>query len=376
MALVLAGLGLAGAHIGLSARDQSVGQQINRFLSTQTVPEADPLLAALRGDLLTQFGLVDPTLLTASSPFSQAVAARRAQPGRDDLKNFAIGTAESVLRQIQADPRLREALLQEGDDALVRFGILGSERPGVTLAGLQRIAAAAGFESFRDLVTAEEQFQQVVPQRIAEQERLAGLSRGRTLQAQEGLATLLANLPAADASALAALRQDERERILRESDRAFDEQRGELLRAANFGGFNPGRAVGDLEERRELTRQSSDLDALSRAVALIQAQQGLAGTQAGLLTALDPAQSAQQAAIAAAQTLSAGQRSQFQGSPLAPTSSARAGASIPGAANILASFIGSAQQQQQIGQNQGIINSVFGQNAPASSGGALPIFLP
>jgi hypothetical protein len=103
------------------------------------------------------------------------------------------------------------------------------------------------------------------------------------LDMQAQVRDLLGDLPDASASGIAALRADEKERLLRDMNLGVDEQRSDLLEVANAGGFNPGRPLGDLEEFRAQSTQDADLIALDRALKLIGGQQGVAGTNLGLL---------------------------------------------------------------------------------------------
>ncbi len=240
---------------------------------------ADPLLASLSLDQLVQLGIGDPnafrSILSLSSPFSQAIATY-GRSGED------ADSVQLVGRTISGLSNDIDEMIAQGMSADEISRNLGSGRG---LAGIENAPGIIGI-SFEELVRREVEFRQSIGpevERLSQQAQAAGASRTVGL---ERIAQLTQNIPQADAAAIAALQAREQERLLRELNRGVDEQRADLLRQANAAGFNPGRAVGDIEEFRARATQDSDLDALGRAIATLGGQQQLAANEVGLLQSL------------------------------------------------------------------------------------------
>ena len=155
---------------------------------------------------------------------------------------------------------------------------------------LRNLAGVAGL-SMDELVEREVEFRRTVPQQVAAlQEAAGGLGQARReIMARQSAAML--DFPRAGAEDIAALRELEQERFLRNLDKTLGEQREDLLRSANVAGFNPGRPLGDIEEFRARAVQDADLQSLQNALALLSGQQTLAANELGQArNFLDPLQ--------------------------------------------------------------------------------------
>lgn len=281
MALLGAALIGAGGTLGAAAMGGAGDPQPSESVfGPFGGPEGDPLTGAAALELMTQFGVTDPSILRTivqeSSPLSQAWNNLSPQLPIDEFGSFAKAVAG----------------LQKNIDRIVAGEELSEQElfKGTNLNILRNLAGAAGL-SVNEMVQTEIDFRRTIPDQIAAlQEAAGGLGQARRdIMARQSAAML--DFPRAGAEDIAALRELEQERFLRNLDKTLGEQREDLLRSANVAGFNPGRPLGDIEEFRARAVQDADLQSLQNALALLSGQQTLAANELGQArNFLDPLQ--------------------------------------------------------------------------------------
>jgi hypothetical protein len=210
---------------------------------------------------LIEQGIYDPTSLMQSSP--------------TNIMLGEINSSQTISNKGKAKLARDLRLYIEGGASALSAG---------KLQRLQSyVLSYSGFGSIDELLAADTAYQERLSPMLAAAQEASQGNFAAKLDMQAQVRNLLGDLPDASASGIAALRADEKTRLLRDMNLDVDEQRSDLLEVANAGGFNPGRPLGDLEEFRARATQDADLVALDRALALIGAQQGAAGGNLDLL---------------------------------------------------------------------------------------------
>lgn len=207
--------------------------------------------------------------------------------------------------------RLRDAVAADGQkykiftDPItgVETKIYGGGRPDEAKVNdlakrVGRISSQLGI-NVQELFDREVAFRDQVSEKSVGRQNLADLTAQSREYTMRQIAQLGLDLPSATATDLASLKATEKDRLLRELGVATEDQRNLLLRQANYGNFNPGRAVGELEKQSLMSSQNADTDALGRAFALISSQQGITSNQLGILRGLIDPQAEQNRAFGA-----------------------------------------------------------------------------
>lgn len=316
-AILAATVAAGGASIASAALGSKGGttQTSSSTTGVGRLPETDPVVAYTSFDALLGLGIVDPTILMRASPIANAVDNfQRIDPtlafggGLATQGSLNLGTVSQALVQAYelwtrdpegfakeiAEPLLRQVYSSgKGGGPLgffpgSPFGGEGASTVTVSNKGRRNLAradaAAAAVAQQLDQLFREEQGYRARIEPILNKARLtADEVFGARLSAQEQAARLVQSLPNASAQGLEATKEAEKARLLRDLNQEFDIRSQDQLRAANFGGFNPGRGLGELEKERLRQTQNADQDALGRAVALISGQQQAAGNELTLL---------------------------------------------------------------------------------------------
>lgn len=264
-------------------------------------PSRDPVNAAGSLELLSRFGIFDPSVLQVSSPLNRAIEQMRAAgvtgssgnlSGNQKVARFATATQEAFefvekarregFRTSKPAGRGKtgQSLISEdalsfergteispeeaaklSADEIIRLG-------GFQLKRIEPILGASGFGTLEQLFQAENDFQTQVStlsgrfseaaDRNAEISRIAQQRQLERLQSGE--------------FDLSKLREVEQAR----SEQRLEDARRELLRLGNVAGLNPAGGLRELERLRE----TEENDALGRALALFGGtQQEFAGLQ-------------------------------------------------------------------------------------------------
>jgi len=283
---ILGGAGLSAGGSALSAGQAGSADDTARrrarssggTVTSEVNPLSNPLIAMIVSQSLARFGVVEPSILQGIGPLGRTIEAIRSS-GLTGQEQFG---AIALLRDLQTD------MAGQGVD------IFGRPKPAISLEEAemkfrqsfshQFIRQFGGFETFGELLAAEQQYQQTVGPQVERLNQIAQLSGGRQLAVETALSQITGN--AAQLADFDSLLQGERTRLLRD----FDTERTRALSSANFGGFNP---AGTLE-RLEDSRQDIDLLALERAAGLSNARTGSLANAAALLGSLDPTANAGQ----------------------------------------------------------------------------------
>ena len=269
---VLGGAGSAvGGIFGGSETKPTVQTQ---FSGLPARPGTDPLVAITSFDAMLSLGILDPTILTRASPLAAAIAEM-------SRAGFApIGVHKRAINLINAFEMFRtdpDAFFEEA----VRDPNLSSN---IGLARfIKRGTPAQLALTVMELFQEEVAFRQRIEPILAKAQTTADEVFGARLDARSQLARLAIDLPDASAEAVETLQQQEEERLTRDINRISDEQRTDALKQAQFGGFNPGRIVGDIEEQRGRFLVDADVEARRRAIELITGQQTTAQNEMNLL---------------------------------------------------------------------------------------------
>lgn len=276
-ATILGALIGAGGQIGGGLLSQE-GQEDGRaelakirgsgLLVTNPVALQDPILAAVYAQALGQLGIVQPSLIENARPINQVVNQARAS-GR-----FSVSMLGARTRPFEEAIALIESGVSFDDPRIAR---LTSRNQGgwILLEG----GFEAGPEGLRKLLEADREYLDQVGPIVQNLEAIRSAGLERTGLVNEALLSLTQQ--AAAGSDFDALREAERVRLQRE----IEDRRRSALSTANFGGFNPGRALEDISE----LETDADLVATERATSLALGEQGVLSNALALLNALNPA---------------------------------------------------------------------------------------
>jgi hypothetical protein len=272
-------MGVAAA-VAATAAVASAGIQAGVTAGTAEDPTAtglgfasnDPLISASTVEALTQIGVFNP------------IAAAQGSPLAVSLNSFF---GQNVTNAKQTDNIIRDIEIIQGVirkrpgdlDAVIRGFQQNNERVFKTL---QDLAGSTGLD-IKALLDSEATYQSNIENTL--KSALENREVRRAVQAQ--LRQQFSGLATGESPAgldLAELREAERQRLERDINRIADEQGTDTLRQARFGNFNPGRALGDIEEQRARGLQDADLASLDRAAALLGTEQQLFSNRANLLS--------------------------------------------------------------------------------------------
>ena len=249
-------------------------------------PRADPLLAALRNEELVGLGQApDLGVMLQASPLARLgeefVTGSAGDLRRKDVERFRIGQRR-VMGAL--DAARKQGLDREETLDLVqrRLGIVNGRPRDAVARVFRQVADSAGLR-IGGLVNQELDFQERVREEIPELTALAEDVREGRFDARRALAELQSDFPSATASDIEALRQAETANLLRNLSEEREDATDRILQRANAAGFNPARALGELEERVTLERQSAEEEGLARAVQLLSGQIGLSQAALGSL---------------------------------------------------------------------------------------------
>ena len=228
----------------------------------------DPASAFETFDAMLELGIVDTSILYNASPLAHAI---------------------SLAVQNDVDLQKKRDIPILATDAFRRYSenVASGNDPLTSMSGKDieslRSLELAGID-VRDLFEREVEYRAKIEPLARKVGTTADTMFDARVQARGMLAGIPGALPDISAGGIEGLKSAELDRLLRDIDRTADERGSDILRTANFGGFNPGRQLGKLEELRFDATQDADLDALGRALALIGGQQSAASTQAGVLS--------------------------------------------------------------------------------------------
>lgn len=278
VALGTATIGAAGS-IGGAALSGGGGGATHSF-TQGGVPASDPLIGALSLDAMIQLGVApSASQLQEQSPLMQAMSRLQSvRPMSGDQVNDILYSMNRLLggtQGHQADPASGFPNTVRGETEL---GFLNDQ----SRQELERLATAAGF-TLEELIEQEKGFRSTFGQRLSSLQNRAAQQAQATGAIERNLARIIGDLPDASATGIRELAERERGILDENINRVADEQRLDLLRAGNFGNFNAGRPIGDLEESRFRSLRDSDLSALARAVSQIGAQQEASAGNLSLL---------------------------------------------------------------------------------------------
>ena len=297
-AAVIGGVATVGsAAIAADAQAGSKGTPSPNLFNphlTTTYGGSSALLAA-------QMGLPFGPQLQVAGPFQSAMQAWQAQGwggshgakrmreyARDinqiyqDYRNFLrggipaqFGVTGYIPPEAVANMSVRDVIRL----APRHWGIGGrhSTRP---VKELETLAAISGWGSFDHLFKAQIQYKKDTEESLVAMGVARDAANEMIQRSAEIRRDIMENMPGASAADIETVRQAELDRMEAEFDRADRN----LLRAAQAGGFNPGRG---LEESARL-RSTGQNEALSRALSLISAEQAASAQQLDLVNALDP----------------------------------------------------------------------------------------
>jgi hypothetical protein len=242
-------------------------QQQQKLVTGLPTSAFDPVTAYASLDALTQLGFYDPTILSASSPFNQALAQFSQVPMSAQRRGLDEGYISDVAAMIDSGMTVEQILASE-DLQYSGFGAQSRHR----LRALESLAATAGMSvqrlleqeiSHREAATRYEGM--LAP--IADQVLAGRMDALTELTAlRDEFAPILARIPEVlsqldQIPSLESVKGTELGRLMREIDEAEEL----ALTRANVAGYNPAGALEGLEE----ARVDADLIAMQRAQALI-----------------------------------------------------------------------------------------------------------
>jgi hypothetical protein len=404
---ILSGIGSAigGQQQQRAAEEATTGQKLTTGLVSGGY---DPVTSLASLDALAQMGYYDPSVLTAASPFNQAIAQFNQAPiqanvraanlgllsdiqqmldqgmgveeimSSDALKSIAELTGGKAVTGLDYEATLAPTLMVGGKEVTVDPQYLTAEqrkewadtveerrKAGLaetreTVAGIEKqgrsrkqalewLASIAGLspeELLRQEVAHRERRQQYEAEVVPVAERI----RQQRLSAMERLGGLPEQMPGlADIESLKAMEMARLDRELGDAEKS-------MLMRANVGGYNPAGGLAQIAEARE----DADLTALQRAIALVGGQQGILGQQAGIMgSVINPGQAA--STNLAGIRLGEGAAPQQVGQTVVSNAGdyySAAGANLGGA---LAAY-------GQSRQTQDLIDAMAAQNRPAAGG--------
>lgn len=361
-------------------------------------PASDPLTAFATLNALAQFGQFDPSVVQVSSPLQRAIEQLRAEgiagsvagdlSGDKRFGRRVIGVQDAFdivdkarteglelpelrtkkltkkqekqgktqgkvlnkgverrLRELGFTPgqtiSAEEAAGLDAETLIMLSGAATEGKGGKALRKAQDVLARSGFAGLDELIEAETQFREGLPDALSPFQETAARNQEQARAVQDRLFEIATG----GGLNLEQLRQDELERA-----RVFqDDFRQQAIREANAGGFNPAAAL----ERSALLEETGQNEALGRAIQLLSGQT----TEVGLLQALDPTRFGQalQPALAASRN------------PLSTGSPQQPGPPIPNALG--AGLAGAGQQLGQATSNLALMNLLNsgGGSGPAST---------
>lgn len=225
-------------------------------------PNADPLLSGATQYALMMMGQEPSQAISnQGSPFSQALA--------------------QYLNTHPLDRSDQNEFFQEMSRIVAKLNA-GEALDGREQNRVSQLSSQIGM-SLPDFVRAQLDFADDQEQRLAWASQIAELNRQGQFDAAQQYAALIGDLPDVSATGLAGIQGMEKERILRELNRSVDEASQGALQQANFGNYNPGRVLGDLEEARIRGTQDADLASLEYALNALGGQQNLAISRGSML---------------------------------------------------------------------------------------------
>jgi hypothetical protein len=145
---------------------------------------------------------------------------------------------------------------------------------------LKRLAAISGWDNYDQLFRAQLKYEKETEESLV----AMGVARDAANEMIQRSAEMRTEIMEGMAIVTEEDIEDARQVELDRMEAEFDRTDRELLRAAQEGGFNPGRG---LEESARL-RSTGQNDALARALSLISAEQAASAQQLALVDALDP----------------------------------------------------------------------------------------
>ncbi|MGH9427389.1 MAG: hypothetical protein ACRD2L_13940 [Terriglobia bacterium] len=313
-AAIVAGVLGAGGSVAGGILSQPKEAKAKAFEGGGIDPATDPAIAEATFNALLNIGVLDPDVLLQSSPLNRTIQSfNRENIGIQDQFNFQRdtvamydtyrllgGTPESLQQAMSswkagfATDKTGERVISEGirsgeidlfaSDPLQFLALQTSKRTGfMPDVVLQRRGFGLSGRDPFGVYSAETRYQSSIGPRLEEASRSAEVARQTQLGipvVRGSLLDQLKNQIGGAPGAIASVREQELARL----NRQFDVQGQDVLKRANQLGFNPGRAIGELETNRVL---SADLEALNRALALVGGQSNLLGQQIGQLAGIE-----------------------------------------------------------------------------------------
>jgi len=331
-AIIGAGVLGAGGAIGGAALSKP-SQHGATFEPGLPEPGMDPAVAEATFNALLQFGVADPDILLRAGPLNQAIQSfnrenvsvqaqtsfqrdivglytafeqaggmagiqaeqnrirgqieiSKQEKGGVDAAGNRIFTPEQQAARVEAANFLKsgEDAIKRLDDPLLfltyQMGDATGVRPNINT--MRRAFGISGTDAL-SVFDKEIQYRTTIAPRIADAQKAAAAGRAFQLGIPEerlALFNALRGQTAGMEGDFATSRASELARI----NEQYGIRSEDILRSANVGGYNPGRALGQLERERFL---SADMEALNRALALIGGKTSILQGQIGALSGLE-----------------------------------------------------------------------------------------
>jgi hypothetical protein len=299
---IAAGLLGAAGSIGGGLLSSGGSQSVKTQQPPSRDPFSDPLTAAASVDTLLNLGIYDPSILATAGPLQRAIQGLQRQTvgiADNDFLNYAVPLLMNEYQQLAGSGELGnlDALLNPSTtlekDSLKRVYsdpslyniprklamLIGQKNPDILKTTshfidrlsqvAEKLQATSGM-SFPELFAAQKRFQD---ENAARDQSLSALAK-ETLKGRIAAANARSEMLQNLSGGIDSLRAQELARI----NDQLDTRKGFLERGANLAGYNPGRALGELEKSRLIDAPS---EALNRAIALITGKGNLVNTLSG-----------------------------------------------------------------------------------------------
>lgn len=288
--LALIGSAVIGAGAQLGAAALADDPERGSVFGEATNVDISPGLKIAEFNNLLAQGIFDPTPLLQASPINQLLGEVLSSAiFTEDEKSTAARQLRDVGKLIAERNELQAKIdANEGFDSsrfIVELANISRQAFELIQGRLfDKMLALTGASTFDELFELESSFQEQVKPLLASAQGAAAGNFKAILDTRSRIVNLISDLPDVSAAGIQKLRGEEKTRLLRDLNRDIDEQSSDLLQLANFGNFNPGRPLGDLEEFRSRATQDADLVALDRALAIIGGQQTATKNQLNILS--------------------------------------------------------------------------------------------
>lgn len=238
-----------------AANDDAINP--GKFRQVGFTAASDPVLNALSYDAMLQLGLGDASLFAGQSPIDK-VRAAALQSGsftRDDLD------------------RLNNALM-----SLRANGSLSGATDSKVRAVFEKAVRLAGYNNPDDVLRSQTEFNTNLARLQGEMTPANEATRAARYAALQRMAQTVQDYPGATNADITALEQQMYRQAQTDLDWQAKNAQDEILRAANMGGFNPGRALGQMRGAAGVEAARARTTAIDRAIAMLSGRQGLANT--------------------------------------------------------------------------------------------------